>query len=71
MRQFDAAWLEIAAQGPDGYEEAMAAAMQWRQARRYWTADPPSVGAAGFQGNDTGNDQRYATDLGRCQGFSE
>ena len=36
LRVFPVGWLEVAAQGPDGYEEARAAADDWLDGRREW-----------------------------------
>lgn len=36
LRAFPAGWLEVAAQGPDGYAEALAAAESWLEERRAW-----------------------------------
>ncbi len=36
LRAFDPGWLEVAAQGPDGYEQALEAAHQWNEQRRAW-----------------------------------
>lgn len=44
LRTFDAAWLEVARQGPDGRAEALAAAVEWSEARRAW------VEAHGYRG---------------------
>lgn len=36
LRTFDPAWFDVAAQGPDGCEEAMTAALAWLRARSAW-----------------------------------
>lgn len=38
LRAFDPGWLEVAAQGLDGYAEAAAAAASWLEDRRAWVA---------------------------------
>lgn len=39
LREFDPAWCEVAATGPDGFDEATAAAVKWRKARLAWMGD--------------------------------
>ncbi len=39
LRAFDPGWLEVAAQGPDGYEEAQEAAEAWSAERRRWAEE--------------------------------
>ncbi len=39
LRSFDAGPLEVAAQGPDGYDEALEAAGAWLDQRRAWAAE--------------------------------
>ncbi len=39
LRQFDPGWLEVAAQGLDGYEEARDAAWAWTEERRTWATE--------------------------------
>lgn len=36
LRTFARGWLEVAAQGPDGYDEALAAGHAWLRDRRAW-----------------------------------
>ncbi len=36
LRAFDRGWFEVAAQGPDGYFEALMAVDEWLDARRRW-----------------------------------
>lgn len=36
LRRFDPAWFEVAATGPDGYDEASAACGRWLVERRAW-----------------------------------
>ena len=36
LRVFDPAWQQVAAQGPDGYDEALAAGHAWLSDRRAW-----------------------------------
>ena len=36
LRAFDRGWLPVAAQGPDGYDEALAAVEAWVTERRAW-----------------------------------
>lgn len=36
LRAFDPGWLEVAAQGPDGYDEALEASDSWLEQRRIW-----------------------------------
>ncbi len=39
LRTFDRGWLEVAAQGPDGYNEAFEAAHEWLAQRRAWQVE--------------------------------
>ncbi len=36
LRRFNPGWLDVAAQGPDGYDEALAAGDAWLRDRRAW-----------------------------------